>query len=190
VGDILEHILARRSIRRYTDEPVAREDVRRLLEAAMAAPSASNRKPWEFVVVDEPEALARLRRGLILGRYNAPLAIAVCGNMRRAYPPPVQDFWIEDCSAAAQNILLAATGLGLGGVWIGVHPVGPLIAHVRRVLRLPGHVRPLGVLYIGHPAERKAPRTQYDERRVRWQVFEEGAVRPWWKWWARDEQEE
>lgn len=189
MGDIVEQIMARRSIRKYTEEPVAREDVRRILEAAMAAPSASNRKPWEFIVVDDPDVLARLRRGLVLGRYNAPLAIAVCGNMRRAHPPPARDFWIEDCSAAAQNILLAATGMDLGSVWIGVHPVGPLIAHVRRALHLPGHIRPLGVLYIGHPAQRKPPRTQYDERRVRWQVYAaQPPKRPWWKWWAKEDE--
>jgi len=171
MSDILDHIYSRRSIRKYTDQPVSREDIERILRAAMAAPTASNRQPWEFVVVTDPGLLAKLRKGLIFGRYQAPVAIAVCGNMRRAWPEPGRGFWIQDCSAAAQNILLAATGLGLGAVWIGVHPIKPLSRVVSRVLSLPKHVVPLGVIYVGHPAQSKEPRTQYDERKVSWQRY-------------------
>jgi len=171
MSDIMTHILSRRSIRKYTDEPVSREDILRLLQAAMAAPSASNRRPWEFVVVTEPDVLKRLRGALILGRYNAPAAIVVCGNMGRAQPWPARDFWIEDCSAATENILLAATGLGLGSVWIGVYPIGLFVKAVSRALSLPKSIIPLGAVYVGHPAETKAPRTQYDERRVHWQEY-------------------
>lgn len=177
MADILTHILARRSIRQYTDEPVSVEDIERLLQAAMAAPSASNRRPWEFVVVTEAETLEHLRNGLIFGRYQAPAAIVVCGNMQRAWPGPGRDFWIEDCSAAAQNILLASAGLGLGSVWIGVYPVAPFIKAVSRTLVLPEHVIPLGVLYVGHPAEQKEPRTQYDAQRVFWQHYAPRKVR-------------
>ncbi len=160
-------ILRRRSIRKFTGEPVAPELVDRLLMAAMAAPSASNRRPWEFVVIDDAELLEKLQRRLILGRYRPPLAIVVCGNLKRAYPSPVgQGFWMQDCSAAAQNILLAATGLGLGSVWIGIHPVGMFVRAVSQLLRLPKGIVPLGALYIGHPAEARPPRTQYDPSRV------------------------
>lgn len=171
MSGVMEHILARRSIRRFTAEPVSPEQIRSLLDAAMAAPTASNLRPWAFVVVTDPDVLARLRNGLILGRYNAPLSIAVCGNMRRAWPGPGRDFWVQDCSAATQNILLAATGLGLGAVWIGVHPLAPLRWHVARVLSLPRWIRPLGVVHVGHPAETKPPRTQYDEAAVHWQRY-------------------
>ncbi len=177
MSDILAHIFARRSIRRYTAEPVSPEALGALLQAAMAAPSASNRKPWEFVVVTEAEQLAALRGKLVFGRYSAPAAIVVCGNMRIAYPGVGRDFWIEDCSAAMQNILLAATGLGLGSVWVGVYPIKPMITAVARVLNLPEHVLPLGVAWVGHPAEAKPPRTQYDERRVHWQEYEPRKVR-------------
>ncbi|HHX65629.1 MAG TPA: nitroreductase family protein, partial [Chloroflexi bacterium] len=165
---------ARRSIRKFTDEPVSEEDIDCLLKAAMAAPSASNRRPWEFVVVSDPRILARLRSRLVFGRYYAPLAIVVCGNMRRAYPVPARDFWVQDCSAAMENILLTATALGLGSVWVGVHPVGLFRRGVSRALGLPRHVLPLGVAYIGHPAESKVPRTQYDERRVHRQQYGAG----------------
>jgi len=171
MSDILEHILSRRSIRKYTDQAVARKEILRLLEAGMAAPSASNRQPWEFIVVTDGELLAKLRKGLVFGRYQAPVAIVVCGNMRRAWAGPARGFWIQDCSAAAENILLAATGLGLGAVWIGVHPIKPLARVVSRVLSFPKHIVPLGVIYVGHPAETKEPRTQYDQAKVSWQRY-------------------
>lgn len=177
MAGILEHILQRRSIRKFTAEPVAAEDVTRLLQAAMAAPSASNRKPWEFVVVTEPDVLARLRSHLLFGRYEAPLAIAVCANVKRTWPGPGRDFWIQDCSAAMENLLLAATGLGLGTVWIGVHPIAPFVKAVSGDLALPEHVLPLGVAYIGHAAEAKEARTQYDEKRVFWQQYEPRKIR-------------
>jgi nitroreductase len=171
VAHIMEYILGRRSIRRFEDRPVEPDQIDQLLKAAMAAPSASNRKPWEFVVVTDAEVLARLRRTLVFGRYEAPVAIAVCGNMRRTYPPPARDFYVEDCSAAIQNILLAAHGLGLGAVWIGVHPVPPFMRGVSRALELPRHVRPVGLVHVGFPAESKPPRTQYDASRVHWQKW-------------------
>lgn len=164
-------ILSRRSIRKFTDEPVSPKEIDLLLQAAMAAPSASNRKPWEFVVVTDVDQLRRLRRPLIFGKYEAPLAIVVCGNTRRAYPGAARGFWIQDGSAATQNILLAAVALGLGACWIGVHPVGPFIKGVKRILGLPRHVEPLGLIYVGHPAEAKPARTQYDARRIHWQRY-------------------
>jgi nitroreductase len=170
--DILEHILARRSVRKFEERALGPDEIRPLLQAAMAAPSASNRRPWEFVVLTEAERLAQLRRRLPLGRYRAPAAIVVCGNLRRAYPWPARDFWIEDCSAATENILLCATGLGLGSVWIGVYPLKPLVSAVSRLLGLPKHVVPLGVVYVGYPAQTPAPRTQYDEGRVHWQSYD------------------
>jgi len=163
LSPVEEAIRARRSIRKFVAEPVPAPLVERLLKAAMAAPSASNRRPWEFVVVDAPALLEGLQRVLIFGRYQPPLAIVVCGNLLRAYPPPVRNLWIEDCSAAAENILLAATGLGLGGVWVGIYPMAPFINGVRKLLGLPKTVVPLGALYIGRPAEERPPRTQYDE---------------------------
>jgi len=173
LAEILEHILARRSIRKFKPDPVPKELITQLLKAAMAAPSATNRQPWEFVVITEPKRLAALRQRLPFGRYTAPLAVVVCGNMRRALPGPGRGFWIQDCSAAAENLLLAASGLHLGAVWVGVHPIGLFARAVAKVAELPKHVKPLGVLYIGYPAEEKAPRTQYDEGKIHWQRFGE-----------------
>ena len=161
--ELIKTIFSRRSIRKYTDEPVGETDVRTLLEAAMAAPSASNRKPWHFVVVNEREMLDRLGEAHPYGKmlFEAPLCIAVCGDTRIA-----QHYWVQDCSAATENLLLAATALGLGAVWLGVYPRENRIAAMRSVLDLPEEVVPLSLVSIGRPAEEKEPRTQYDQTRV------------------------
>ena len=171
MSGIMDHLLGRRSIRKFKEQRPGEEQINFLLRAGMAAPSASNRKPWEFVVVTDELVLRRLRRRLPFGQYRAPMAIVVCGNLLRGLPPPAQAFWIQDCSAATQNILLAANGLGLGAVWIGIHPIGLLRWGVSRVLDLPRYVRPLGLVHIGYPAETKPARTQYDPQRVHWQRF-------------------
>ena len=169
----MDTILSRRSIRKYTAEPVSDEMITRFLEAAMSAPSAGNEQPWHFVVIRERAILDEIPK---FHRYSqmlreAPAAIVVCGNMRRALPGPTKRFWVQDCSAATENILLAASGSGLGAVWVGVHPIGPFVTSVRRALSLPKHVAPLCVIYVGHPAEEKEPRSQYDEMRVHWQEY-------------------
>lgn len=172
MGDIMEHIMARRSIRAYGEEPVSPALLVELIRAATAAPTAANRQPWEFVVVTAPERLAALRGELYAGRYVAPAAILVCGNMDLALRGAGKDFWVQDCSAATQNILLAATGLGLGAVWIGVYPVPSVMCRLTALFDLPEQVIPFAVVYVGHPAEEKPPRTQYDPRRVYWQTYD------------------
>jgi nitroreductase len=172
MNPILEAIFHRRSIRKFTDQLVEPEKLDQLLKAAMAAPSAMNCKPWEFVVVTDPEKLAQFRRRLIFGNRNAPAAILVCGNPSLSTNPVARLFWVQDCSFAGENILIAATGLGLGTVWIGVHPVAEFVRVVREIISLPKHVTPLGLIFIGYPAEEKPARTQYDEKRVHWQKYE------------------
>ena len=154
-------MLARRSIRKYTNEPVAPEQLQRLLEAAMAAPSANNGQPWHFVVVTVRENLNRLADLHPYGKmlYQAAACIAVCGE-------PENPYWVQDCSAATENILIAAAELGLGTVWLGVHPRADREHSLRDALGLPPHITPLCLISIGHPAEEKEPRTQYDEARV------------------------
>jgi nitroreductase len=169
---ILDTIFRRRSIRKYTDQLVESEKLDLLVKAAMAAPSAMNCKPWEFVVVTDPEKLALFRKRLIFGNRNAPAAIVVCGNPSLSTNPAARAFWVQDCSAAAENILIASVSLGLGTVWVGIHPVAEFIRVVREITGLPKHVTPLGLLYVGYPAEEKPPRTQYDEKRVHWQKYE------------------
>jgi nitroreductase len=166
--DAFEAILARRSIRVYQDRPVERAALARLLEAAMAAPTACNAQPWEFVVVDSAAGMAELRLILPYGKYNAPAAIIVCGSKTKALNNCAEKYWVQDCSAALENILVAAAGMGLGTVWIGVYPIDERVLVVRAGLDLPETVTPLGVVFIGYPGEEKEARTQYEEARVHW----------------------
>lgn len=176
--DIIDIILSRRSIRQFTAEPVDHETLTLLLKAAMSAPTACNSQPWEFVVVTEPDVLAHLREKNLFARYNAPAAIVVCGNIGIANSSAGREHWVQDCSAATENILIAAAGMGLGAVWIGVYPYPSKIKPVAEVLGIPENVTPLSMVYVGHPAETKEPRTQYDEHRVYWQCYEPRKRRP------------
>lgn len=172
--DAFEAILARRSIRAYQDRRVERAALVRLLEAAMAAPTACNAQPWEFVGVDTAQGMAELRPILPYGKYNAPAAIVVCGSEEKALNNCAEKYWVQDCSAALENILVAAVGMGLGTVWIGVYPIAERVQSVRAVLELPESVTPLGVVFIGYPGEEKEPRTQYEEGRVHWGKYGKG----------------
>ena len=160
--DAMTTIMTRRSIRAYEAEPVSPELVETLLRAAMAAPSAGNQQPWRFVVVTDRAALDRLSgtspyAGPLL---RAPLAIVVCGETLGERHP---GYWVEDCSAAMENLLLAAHASGLGAVWLGYHPDLQRIELVRDMLGLPETVVPLGIAAIGHPAEERPPVDRYRE---------------------------
>jgi nitroreductase len=159
----LSTLFARRSVRKYTGAPVSEADVKAFLEAGMAAPSASNRKPWHFVAVTERAKLDQLAAIHPYGKMlsGAGLCIGVSGD--RDISP---DFWIQDCSAATENILVAAAMLGLGAVWLGVHPRAEREGNLKQFLGIPETVGLLCLVAVGHPAERPAARTQYDEGRV------------------------
>lgn len=161
--ELIQTIFARRSIRRYTAKAVSERDIKTMLEAAMAAPSASNRKPWHFIVVTERQKLDKLAIVHPYGKMllEAYLCIAVCGD--ETVSPRS---WVQDCSAAAENLLLAAAALGLGAVWLGVYPRESRVGPIKKVLNIPETIVPLNLIPIGHPAEAKEPRTQYDELRV------------------------
>ncbi len=163
--EALEAILTRRSIRRYTSEPVPEDLIHRLLQAAMAAPSARNKKPWAFVVVDDRtilEAIPDFHPHAAMLR-EAPLAIVVCADTTRQ---PLDGYWLQDCSAATENILLAAHALGLGACWVGVQPRPEREQGLRRLLGLPDAIRPVAAVALGWPAEKKPPANRYDPGRV------------------------
>ena len=159
----MEAIYARRSIRQFTSEAVTDSQAEELLKAAMAAPSGRDMKPWHFVVVGEREALRRIADAHPFGKMiaSAALCIAVLGD-----PAVNGDYWIVDCAAATQNILLAATALGLGSCWVGVFPREERKPPLRKILGVPGEMEICSLVAIGHPAESKPARTQYDPARV------------------------
>lgn len=169
---ILEIIFSRRSIRQFTPQPLSEDTLIWLLKAAMAAPTACNSQPWEFIVVTEPDTLSEIRARLPFARYQTPAAIVVCGNPGIGHNSAAEAHWVQDCSAATENILIAATGMGLGAVWIGVHPYPSKAKPIAELLGIPAEVAPFSIVYVGYPAEEKPARTQYDEHRVYWQCYQ------------------
>jgi nitroreductase len=164
---MLDLIKKRRSIREYADQKITDSDVKIVLEAAMAAPSANNSQPWEFVVVRSAELrqqLAKMKTWSYMCA-GAPVVFAVCGDEKRSR------HWVEDTSAATENLLLAAASLDLGAVWIAVYPQPEHEEYVRNLLGIPDTLHVLCLVAVGHPAESKPPRTQYDESRIHYDRF-------------------
>jgi nitroreductase len=163
--DAMEAILSRRSIRRYTDKAVPGELIKELLQAAMSAPSANNEQPWQFVIIDDRRILDEIPRFHPYAHMlrEASWAIAVCGDLNLEM---VSGYWVQDCSAAIQNILVAAHARGLGAVWLGVYPREDRVKAVQKLLGLPEYVIPLCFISIGYPAEKKPPSDRYNESRV------------------------
>lgn len=164
--ELKEVLLKRRSVRKFTEEAVSDEMIEELLHAAMSGPSACNKKPWEFYVVTNQQKLQELKEASMFTKISAKLAIIVCGNLLRALPMKMANYWIQDCSAATENILLKVTDLGLGAVWCGIHPQKKAEERVRQMLDIPKSEIPLNVIFIGHPAEEPEARDQYEEKRV------------------------
>ncbi len=160
--DPLGLIFGRRSVRVYSPGDVPAETVTRLLEAAMAAPSAMTKDPWRFVTVREPRTLAALAAALPGGKMlgTAALAIAVCGDLDAALDRQLS-YLLQDCSAATENLLLAAHALGLGACWVGVHPAEDAVRQVRQLLDLPTPIIPMAVVAVGRPGEQPEARTRY-----------------------------
>jgi nitroreductase len=159
--DVTKAILSRRSIRKYTNEPVSDEDIEALLTAAMHAPSAVNEQPWHFVIIKDREtlgAVSTISPTAPMAKY-APVAIAVCADTNREKFPGL---WALDCSAAAENILLAATDRSLGAVWTAVYPFEERVKGIRELLNLPANVIPLCIIPLGHAAETPAPVDRYN----------------------------
>ena len=164
--ELKEALLKRRSVRKFTEEPVSEEMIEELLHAAMSGPSACNKKPWDFYVVSNKEVLKELQSASKFTKMTAPLAMIVCGNLSKALPLGMAEYWIQDCSAATENILLRVTDLGLGAVWCGIHPQKGAEERVRNMLDIPKTQIPLNVIFIGHPAEEPEARDQYEEKYI------------------------
>lgn len=163
----LGFIFNRRSVRRYAQRAIPPETVQGLLEAAMAAPSACCKDPWEFIVVSEQATRDAIAAALPNGKMlpQAPVGIVVCGDLQRAHGGELS-YLLQDCAAAIENLLLAAQACGLGACWLGVHPRPERIAHIRALFSLPEHIVPVSVIALGWPAETPAPRTRYTEAHI------------------------
>ena len=166
----IEIIMRRKSVRDYTDESISKETLDTIVKAGMAAPTAANKQPWAFVVVTERESLDKLAEGLEYAKMlkKAPAAIVVCGVPKIGLPGKAADFWIQDCSAVSENILLAVESLDLGAVWTGVFPEEGRVKFVQKTLGIPEDVIPLNVIVVGHPTGKEKPKDKYKPDRIHW----------------------
>lgn len=160
---VVENILTRTSVRKFQPQAVEEGKIDTLLRAAMAAPTAVNKQPWHFVVVTDKALLAQLG-GERFG--EAPLAIVVCGDMTKALQGGGREFWIQDTSAATENLLLAAHAMGLGAVWTSAWPREERYKGIQRLIQAPEHIVPLCVVYAGYPAEQPAPKQKFKPENV------------------------
>ena len=164
---VIENILTRKSVRYFTGDTIPQAQIETLLRCAMAAPSAMNRQPWAFIVVTDPALLQRIGSEMPNTRcQNRPAcAIVPCGDLSKALESR-PDFWINDVSAATENLLLAAHAMGLGAVWTGIHPDPDRVAQLQAILQLPEHIVPLCVVPVGIPAESPAPTDKFTEENI------------------------
>ena len=167
---VLNNIATRASVRQFTNQPVDKATLETIVRAGMAAPSAVNKQPWAFIIVTEKEALDNLQRVHPYANLKtATAAIIVCGDMGKALQSYGREYWIQDCSAATQNILLAAHALGLGAVWCGVHPDPKRVPEVSRVLGLPEDIIPLNIITMGYPASQTQPKDKWKPENIHYQ---------------------
>lgn len=172
---VLNNILKRTSVRSYLDKSIEEDKIEKLLRAGMAAPTAVNKQPWHFVVVTDKSLLQKLAKANPYAEMvaRAPLAIVVCGDMTKALDGNAREFWVQDCSAASENILLAATGLGLGAVWTGTYPSEERCAAVSEVLGLPETLIPLNTIVIGYPDGEVTPKDKWQESNISYNMYDE-----------------
>lgn len=170
----IDNIMSRTSVRKYQNRQVEDEKITAILKAAMAAPTAANKQPWQFIVTKKQEVRQQLASALPYAKMvaQAPLAIVVCGDVSKAMKDEEQPFWIQDASAASENILLSAHSLGLGAVWTGLYPLQDRVKAVQHILHLPQSVIPLNLIPIGYPVENPIPKDKWKEENVHYDGWE------------------
>jgi nitroreductase len=164
---ILNAIYARRSIRKFIQgKPVERQKLITLLKVAMAAPSACNIQPWDFIIIDDEERIRAIQDGIEqYAQYDPPVIMVICGNNEGI---PWKGYGVVDCACAMENIMIAAPALGLGTVCIG----GFDRRNVKAQLAIPDDIEAVGMVYVGYPDEEKLPRTKYLEDAVHWGTYD------------------
>lgn len=165
--DLLDAIFTRRSIRKYSGEQVSQGEIQTILKAAMYAPSANNQQPWHFLVIDDVGIMDQIIQVHPYARMlsGASIAVLICGDESLELS---KGYWAVDCAAATQNLLLAAHGIGLGAVWLGVHPREERKSGIRKIFNLPDHIQPFAVVSIGKPGEEKPLPERFKQERIHW----------------------
>jgi len=166
--DIIEAILTRRSIRKFTGEPVSRQDLETVLRAGCHAPSAHNFQPWEFIIIKDRDKFEKIAKIHPYAKMlpQADVCIIVCGDSKRQ---PKLGYLIEDCSASIQNILLAAHGIGLGAVWCGLYPEEERVNAIKEMCLLPEHIIPVGMVVMGHKGEDKKTEDRFKTEKLHYE---------------------
>lgn len=161
----MEAILNRKSIRKFKDLKISDDIVEELLKAGMAAPSAGNEQPWEFIVLRDKEILKKITEVHPYSQMllNIDVAIVVCGDESKEV---FKGFWVQDCSASTENILIAAEDKGLGAVWLGVYPLADRVQSIKEILNLPASVIPLSIIPVGYPDEQREPADRFNKTRI------------------------
>ncbi len=170
---VKQNILTRTSIRAYTDKDVDEKSVEQLLRAAMAGPTAGNKQPWRFVVIRDNATLKKISENFksMAMAEHAPVAIVVCGDTEATFPGEGVGYWIQDASAATENLLLMAHSMGLGAVWCGIYPMSDRVKILSEMLSLPANIIPLNVIPIGYPAEDPAPKDKWTPASVHYEKW-------------------
>lgn len=172
--ELMKVIKTRASVRQFADKPIEVEKVSQmLLDAAMSAPTAMNKQPWEFIVITDPEIMKRMAKEFknASALSTAQLAIIVCGNMKEAIEGEGREFWVQDCSAATENLLLMAHAMGLGAVWCGIYPSKERTELLQKFLNLPENIIPMNIIPIGVPADVVAPKEKFKKEKIHWNKF-------------------
>lgn len=172
-NDTLKTIFSRKSVRSYKDEVVSKDKLEMLVRAAMAAPTAVDKRPWEFIIISEPAVLKKLSDLLPFAKMapKAGAAIIVLGDLEKQFGGTGADFWIMDCSAATENLLLAAESMGLGAVWTAIYPDMARINIVRNLLKIPSRYMPLNLIPVGIPTGEDQPKDKYNEGQIHWEKW-------------------
>ena len=167
-NDTLKTIFGRKSVRTYADTAVSRDQLILLVKAGMAAPTACDKRPWDFIVITDKERLKQLADALPFAKMaeRAAAAIVVTGDLSRQCNGNDASYWMLDCSAASENILLAAESMGLGAVWTAVFPESDRIASVRKILGIPEGVVPLNLICMGVPKGKDEPKDKFDAKLI------------------------
>lgn len=168
--DVLEAIFSRRSIRKYTNKKISSQSVTLLLKSAMYAPSAANTQPWEFIVINKKSLFRKIMEFHPYAKMleEADHAILVCGDTKKQLS---EGYWPVDCAAATQNMLLAAHGLGIGAVWLGIYPRKERKEAVCELFSLPANIEPFSIVAFGYPNETVEVPERYDETRVHFNAW-------------------
>ena len=168
----LDFIFRRRSIRKYQEREIPPSIVKELLEAGMSAPSAMAKDPWHFIVIRNNETLKAVASALPNGKMleEADTGFVICGDISAAHGNELS-YLLQDCSAAIENILLAAPALGLGACWLGIHPRQDRIDAIRRIFSLEENIIPIAAIAFGYPAEEKSPASRYSEAAIHYEKW-------------------